>query len=119
MTNAGAGPKKPTASMSAANAADTVSEAEYRAATSSAPTAQDARIAASGVARSPRSENASPSSPTATSRPATAMARLDWGRLGASITCGKLAGARDEAYDDPATPLPSRPAAWGRRPDDG
>src|SRR3954453_17246672 len=99
MMNAGAGPRNPTASMSAANAAETVSDAEYRAATSSAATAHDARLAASAVGRSPRSESASPTSPTPTSMTATAVARPGWGRLGASITCEKLARAPHEPYE--------------------
>src|SRR3954469_10832426 len=99
ITNAGAGPRKPIASMSATNAPETASDAEYRAAPSSAASAIAARIAASGVTRSPRSDSASPASPAATRRPARAVARLGWGRLGASITCGKL--ARDGTYGAP------------------
>src|SRR4051812_41295903 len=129
MMNAGAGPRKPTASMSAANAAETVSDAEYRAATSSAATAHDARIAASAVGRSPRSESASPTSPTPTSMAATAVARPGWGRLGASITCEKLARAPHEPYESATSPhrgfrrerigrarrSPAHPARVGRR----
>src|SRR3954464_6105256 len=60
-----------------------------------------ARIAASAVTRSPGSDRASPTSPAATSRPARAAARPGWGRLEASITCGKL--ARDGTYGAPPT----------------
>src|SRR3954469_24842529 len=99
MTNAGPGPRNPMASMSAANAAEIVID-ESRAATSSAATAQKTRTPASGVARSPKSERARPISPTATSNAATATARPGWGRLGASITCGKLARDPHESYGD-------------------
>jgi len=93
ITNAGAGPRNPTASMSAAKAADTVSDVEYRAATSSAATAHVASSAASGVNRSLRSESASPTSPTATRRPAMTAARLGWGPRRLSMAYGKLARA--------------------------
>src|SRR5512132_1549501 len=49
MANAGAGPRKPTASIAATNAAETVNCAKYRAATSSAITALIANTAANGL----------------------------------------------------------------------
>ena len=79
--------------MSAAKAADTVSDVEYRAATSSAATAHVASSAASGVNSWPRSESPSPTSPTATRRPAMTAARLGWGPRRLSMAYGKLARA--------------------------
>src|SRR3954470_15587701 len=103
LTNAGAGPRKPIARMYAANAAETTSAALYREAISSAASATEARIAASAVARSLKSDSASPTTPAAMSRPAMAVARVGCGRLWASITCEKLARDPHDAYAHRAT----------------
>ena len=84
MTKAGAGPRKASANMAATKAAETVNCDEYRAARSSAITALIVKTAANGLTRGAAGDRVSPTTPTHTIPPATAVASTGRARRWAS-----------------------------------